>query len=744
MNSMPDGSEHPQPASPDQERSKSTRVLRDLTRRSFWQSRMPAPLVIAVIAVCLVLAIGLAWVFSNYKITITVQRRVTPTTPIPSPSATSAAQAVPNGTTFRPTATDTPTPSAWLSPTPATVEPTIMVVKTPVARSPLDLLAQANEAFQLALKGPDRQQAQIALDFLAEIEAPDPAVADEVARLRSQVCYALDTLNGTVYLDAQNTTRWALVTADAQPLVYPIDLTISHEGVYVIDSGALYRGDLATLASGGGELALAAILTPAMQIGGYPVKEIVAVEATNTDDAVFVLDKSNDVYRYEISSGVWWLEQTAASEYSSPDPLYLNIGAYFNRLYILDPARNQIWRHPPNEYGIGFLPGTLPWLLSPGQPDVSSGIDLAIDGDIYVLWRDGTIVAHAPVETARFDLAVADRFSHVQGLEDLPLRPVAVFGNVEGIPLYVADPGRRRVVVLDRRDGTLLRQLVAPDNLDFAALHAVAEREDRLYMLAGANLYGYDVSTGITGTMPLVGQLPVLQLLLQPGPDTMRPGNLEPNDPRLPSLLATYNFTMPIKSALLPDRSAIYPGSRRAYRYGVHQGVDFYGEDIGVEVEVGTPVYAAGDGTIVRADVDYQEMTLAEVNALLADANARHLTPPETLDKLGGRQVWIDHGKGVLTKYSHLSDIAAGITVTQSVHAGQLIGYVGLSGTPDGIIGNTQFPHLHFEIRTGNEHQYYLGQWLTIEEARRAFERIFDVPVRPAYLDFRQEGEGTQ
>jgi len=742
---MPSETEHPQPIPSDPEPAKPTRILKDLTKRNFWQRRMPVPLVVTVIAVCLVLAVGLAWIVSNYKITVVIERRSKLTAPTPSPTATSVAQAVSTDVASRPTATNTPTPPVLSSPTAATVEPaSIMVAKTSVARSPSSLLAQANEAFQLALKAGDRQQAQAALAFLAKAEASDPVVADEIARLRSQLYYALDVLDGTIYLDTENTICWTLVTTDGRPLVYPIDLTMSNEGIYIIDSGTLYRGDLSALTPGGGQITLTAILTPAMQIGGYPVKEIVAVDATNTEDAVFVLDKSNDIYRYEISSGVWWLERPQASEYTKPDPLYLNISTYLNRLYILDPARNQIWRHPPNEYGVGFLPGTLPWLLSPGEPDVSSGIDLAIDGNIYVLWRDGTIVTLTPFEVARFSLVVADGISHVQGLEDLPVRPVAIFANVEGTSLYVTDPGRRRVVVLDRRDGSLLRQLVAPNNLDFAALHGIAEREGRLYMLAGTNLYGYDLNAGISGTVPLVGQLPVLQPLPQPDSVTLHPGDLAPNDPRLPAVLATYSFTMPIKGALLPDRSAIYPGSRRAYRYGVHQGLDLYGKDIGVEVKIGTPVYAAGDGIIVRADVAYQEMSLAEVNALLADANARHITPPETLDKLGGRQVWIDHGNGVLTKYLHLSDIAESITVTQQVHAGQLIGYVGLSGTPDGISGNTQFPHLHFEIRTGNEHQYYLGQWLTIEETRRAFERIFNVPVRPAYLDFRQKSEGNQ
>ncbi|MEI2692380.1 MAG: M23 family metallopeptidase [Anaerolineae bacterium] len=115
------------------------------------------------------------------------------------------------------------------------------------------------------------------------------------------------------------------------------------------------------------------------------------------------------------------------------------------------------------------------------------------------------------------------------------------------------------------------------------------------------------------------------------------------------------------------------------------------------------------------------------------------MTPhSDALNKLGGRQVWIDHGDGVVTMYAHLSSIADGIVAGQSVTAGQLIGTVGVSGTPDGAAGITQFAHLHFEIRLGDQQQYYLGQWLSIEETRRAFEQIFDVPVRPAYLEFRQ------
>ncbi len=57
-----------------------------------------------------------------------------------------------------------------------------------------------------------------------------------------------------------------------------------------------------------------------------------------------------------------------------------------------------------------------------------------------------------------------------------------------------------------------------------------------------------------------------------------------------------------------------------------------------------------------------------------------------------GRQVRIVHGGGLLTSYSHMSEIVA--SPGAFVHAGQLIGYVGSSGLSTG-------PHLHYEVLAG-------------------------------------------
>ena len=55
-----------------------------------------------------------------------------------------------------------------------------------------------------------------------------------------------------------------------------------------------------------------------------------------------------------------------------------------------------------------------------------------------------------------------------------------------------------------------------------------------------------------------------------------------------------------------------------------------------------------------------------------------------------GKALIIDHGNGISTRYGHLSGYA--VTAGQSVHRGDVIGYVGESGRSTG-------PHLHYEVR---------------------------------------------
>lgn len=89
-----------------------------------------------------------------------------------------------------------------------------------------------------------------------------------------------------------------------------------------------------------------------------------------------------------------------------------------------------------------------------------------------------------------------------------------------------------------------------------------------------------------------------------------------------------------------------------------HRGVDY-------AAKTGTPIYASASGKIAMKD--YQK-------------------------KGFGHVIVINHSDGYSTLYGHMKKAAKGIYAGKKVNKGDVIGYVGTSGTSTG-------PHLHFEIR---------------------------------------------
>lgn len=113
-----------------------------------------------------------------------------------------------------------------------------------------------------------------------------------------------------------------------------------------------------------------------------------------------------------------------------------------------------------------------------------------------------------------------------------------------------------------------------------------------------------------------------------------------------------------------------------------HYGMDF-------SAPRGTPVYATGDGVVLRAD----------------NRSTGY-----------GNHIRIDHGYGYVTLYGHLYKY--NVRVGQKVNRGDLIGFVGSTGRSEG-------PHLHYEIFKDEERinpiNFYYGN-LSAEE----FDRVLD------------------
>lgn len=167
-------------------------------------------------------------------------------------------------------------------------------------------------------------------------------------------------------------------------------------------------------------------------------------------------------------------------------------------------------------------------------------------------------------------------------------------------------------------------------------------------------------------------------------------------------------FALPIEGGEIPLDLELLPGAPRDYRGGIHEGIDF-------PAETGTPVLAAASGTVTRVDVSFLDWDREQQDTALSEALILGYTPAATLDRIRGRQVWIDHGKGLVTRYAHLS-VVQPLVVGQKVEAAALIGEVGSSGYPQGG------PHLHFEVRVGED---FYGDGLSGDVLVRAVSRLF-------------------
>jgi peptidase M23-like protein len=113
--------------------------------------------------------------------------------------------------------------------------------------------------------------------------------------------------------------------------------------------------------------------------------------------------------------------------------------------------------------------------------------------------------------------------------------------------------------------------------------------------------------------------------------------------------------------------------------YDGHKGTDIRVRDVAA-LQQGVKVVAAAPGR-VRAVRD----GMPDVSIKLTGRDA-------VKGKEAGNSVVIDHGGGWETQYSHMRSGSVVVHPGDEVKRGQMLGLVGLSG-------NTEFPHVHFEVR---------------------------------------------
>lgn len=497
-----------------------------------------------------------------------------------------------------------------------------------------------------------------------------------------QMLAGIDDLLATAAIDQGATFTWldegSLDVWRFAPnsLVHPLALTVAQDTAYILDSGRVLALNLSAPAP------LQLLLAPAAQVGDVRVLEPLDLAAAGDD--LIALDRAGDLYRYAADAAVWQLARYDRPVTDTSSDYFVALAADAAASYLLENSYQYISRYQPDG-------AESAWLI----PEAHH-VDLAVyEGAVYLLAQNeedhaGTLLRY---QLNGPEPALSRAFRPNVTLQ----RPRQVVATATAV--YVLDQAGHRLLALDPTQGRLQAIFQRRDRQPITAIwvDAVGEQlilagQDRLWFYSaapgGGSRLSLDVPAGSTWDSRL-------------------------HDPAFLGQMA--GWLIPIGGSDLPMRDLQMPGAPRHYRLGIHEGVDFYWQP-------GTPVRAAADGRVIRALVDYVPASPAALAAWRAESQQSGYTSAAALDGYRGRQVWIQHDNGLVTRYAHLSQIAPGIKAGVTVARGQLIGAVGNSGSPASINSPSEDAHLHFEVWLDDQ---FLGQFLRPVEIRDWLERIF-------------------
>ncbi|MFA4814675.1 MAG: hypothetical protein WC924_03370 [Candidatus Gracilibacteria bacterium] len=115
----------------------------------------------------------------------------------------------------------------------------------------------------------------------------------------------------------------------------------------------------------------------------------------------------------------------------------VGMATYSNKVYILDPTSNQIWRYQRGTDGYGSGQSYFS-----AETDLSKAVSLAVDGSVWVLKNDGSLLKYLSGNAVEYSIKKAP-LNSMDG-------STKVYTELEVSQVYVLDPGDERLFIFDK------------------------------------------------------------------------------------------------------------------------------------------------------------------------------------------------------------------------------------------------------------------------------------------------------
>jgi len=185
---------------------------------------------------------------------------------------------------------------------------------------------------------------------------------------------------------------------------------------------------------------------------------------------------------------------------------------------------------------------------------------------------------------------------------------------------------------------------------------------------------------------------------------------------------------VPIPGATFPLAAEHLPGGARD---GLPGGFEFVAGAIGTPTFADTAAVAVAPGTVVRVVRSAEPLTEEERAFVAARAAEGGNLAEQALDRLRGRQVWIEHADGTVSRYARLAEVRESLKLGQPVEAGATLGRVAGSGSSEEQPAEDSPVLLHFELL--NPAGRSLGEGLAPLETHARVAQVFGEGALPRF-----------
>ncbi|MBW7955220.1 hypothetical protein H3C66_00640 [Patescibacteria group bacterium] len=204
-----------------------------------------------------------------------------------------------------------------------------------------------------------------------------------------------------------------------------------------------------------------------LPIGEYPdIRALVA-----NDEFLYFLGQG--LFRFTLSG-----TEVASIVENSDDVITdgQSLGLFDKYLYVLNKTRNNIFRYDTEDDKLDSEPTA--WIQSGQGVDLNNVQTFAIDGDVWLSTQTGEILKLSGGRTAAFEIS---------GLADPFTTPISIFTKPDLQNLYVLEPEKSRVVVLNK-EGQFIKEIKS-DELAGATAVVASEKHSKAFALSGSLVY---------------------------------------------------------------------------------------------------------------------------------------------------------------------------------------------------------------------------------------------------------------